>query len=353
MFKKLEQVEQKFEDITNRLSSGTLEPKEWQTLAKEQAALKDTVTTYRSYRQAMSELKDSKDMLMQESDEELRSMAKSEIATLEKKIEELEAQLKILLLPTDPNDVKNTILEIRAGTGGEEAALFVADLLRMYSRYAELNNWKVELVSDNPTGKGGYKEVILMVTGDRVFSKLKYESGIHRVQRVPDTEASGRVHTSAVSVAVLPEADDVEVSLPDTDLKIDVMRAGGAGGQHVNKTESAVRITHLPTGLVVLCRDERSQHKNKASAMKVLKSRLLELRQREQDSKESANRKSMVGSGDRSEKIRTYNFPQSRVTDHRINFTSHQLDDVLNGNLKPLFEALATHYQAEAMKSGR
>ena len=350
MFKKLDQVEQKYEDLTQRLSSGTLDPKELHSVGKEQADLRETVEIYREYKKATQELADSKEMLSAESDEELKAMAKAEITDLEAKIESYSDQLKILLLPKDPNDDKNIILEIRAGTGGEEAALFAADLFRMYSRFADLNRWRVELMSSNETGKGGYKEIIVMVSGDSVFSKLKYESGIHRVQRVPETESSGRVHTSAVSVAVLPEADDVDIDIDPSELKIDVMRAGGAGGQHVNTTDSAVRITHLPTNVVVICQDERSQHKNKAKAMKVLKTKLLDQKQQEHEAKEAANRKTQVGSGDRSEKIRTYNFPQSRVTDHRINLTLHALDDVLSGNLDVLFEPLATHYQAEALK---
>lgn len=350
MFKKLDSVEKKFEDLTHRLGSGQLSPKELRDLSKEQAGLRDTVETYRLYKQAGLELKDAKDMLATGSND-VKDLAKEEIARLSAEIAQHEQKLKILLLPKDPRDEKNTVLEIRAGTGGDEAALFVADLFRMYSRFAEINRWQVEMLSSNPTGKGGFKEVIVLITGDHVYSKLKFESGVHRVQRVPETEASGRIHTSAVSVMVLPEAEDVELNIPGTELRIDVMRSGGAGGQHVNKTESAVRITHLPTNIVVVCQDDRSQHKNKAKAMKVLKTKLLDKMEQERDAKEAAERRSVVGSGDRSEKIRTYNFPQSRVTDHRINVTLHQLDDVLNGNLTPLCEALIAHYQAEALKS--
>lgn len=350
MFKKLEQVERKYEDLTNRLSSGSLDPKELQKVAKEQASLRETVEAYRDYRKAEQELKESKEILAAESDDELKAMAKEEIGSLEACLEEISERLKVLLLPKDPNDEKNTILEIRAGTGGDEAALFAADLFRMYSRFAETNGWRVEMMSANETGKGGYKEIIVMITGESVYSKLKFESGVHRVQRVPETESSGRIHTSAVSVAVLPEADDVDVQIDETELKIDVMRAGGAGGQHVNTTDSAVRITHLPTNIVVVCQDERSQHKNKAKALKILKTKILDQAQIEQNAKEAAERKSMVGSGDRSEKIRTYNFPQSRVTDHRINLTLHALDDVISGNLNALFEPLAAHFQAEALK---
>ncbi|MCP5464524.1 MAG: peptide chain release factor 1 [Deltaproteobacteria bacterium] len=350
MFKKLESVEQKYKDLTSRLNSGTLEPKEMQRIAKEQAALRETVETYQEYVQVDNQLKESKEILEAEKDPEMKALAKEEISDLQDRKENLEKHLKILLLPKDPNDEKNTILEIRAGTGGEEAALFASDLFRMYSRYAELNKWRVEILSANETGKGGYKEIIAEITGDAVYSKLKFESGIHRVQRVPETESSGRVHTSAVSVAVLPEAEEVEVEIPDSELRIDVMRAGGAGGQHVNTTDSAVRITHLPTNIVVLCQDERSQHKNKAKAMTILRTRILDLRQSEQAAKEAEKRKSMVGSGDRSEKIRTYNFPQSRVTDHRIGLTLQSLDGVLGGDLDKIFEPLQAHFQAEALK---
>ncbi|MBF0107514.1 MAG: peptide chain release factor 1 [Deltaproteobacteria bacterium] len=352
MFKKLEQVEQKFEDITERLSSGTLTPRELHLLGKEQAALRETVATYREYTRTQTELEQSRSLLATEADDDMRSLAREEIRQLEEKLEQISEKLKVLLLPKDPNDEKNTILEIRAGTGGEEASLFAADLFRMYSRYAEQKNWKVEILSSSSTGKGGFKEIITMIRGDRVYSRLKFESGIHRVQRVPETEASGRIHTSAVSVAVLPEADEVEIDINPTDLKIDVMRAGGAGGQHVNTTDSAVRITHLPSGLVVICQDERSQHKNKARAMKILGSRLLDMKQKEQTSKEAAERRNQVGSGDRSEKIRTYNFPQSRVTDHRIGLTIHQLSEILGGAVDMLVEPLSAHYQAEALRTG-
>lgn len=350
MFSKLDQVEQKYEDLTNRLGSGALDPRELQKLSKEQAALRETVETYRQFKKLNQDLKGSKDILHQAADDDMRELAKAEIAELEQGISELEAKLKVLLLPKDPNDDKNTILEIRAGTGGEEAGLFAADLFRMYTRFAETNGWRVELMSANATDKGGFKEVIAMISGDRVYSKLKFESGIHRVQRVPDTEASGRIHTSAVSVAVLPEAEDVDVTINESELKIDVMRSGGAGGQSVNTTDSAVRITHIPSGMVVVCQDERSQHKNKAKAIKILKTRLLDKMQSEQNSKEAEQRRSMVGSGDRSEKIRTYNFPQSRVTDHRINHTVYQLDEFMNGKLNMMVEPLQAYFQAEALK---
>jgi peptide chain release factor 1 len=350
MFSNLDHVAGRFDLITERLNSGTLEPKEFQALAKEQASLRELIATYRDWLKTKDELSDNKELIESEKDEPMRVMIKQEINALEEKIPQLEATLKVLLLPKDPNDEKNTILEIRAGTGGDEASLFAGDLFRMYARFAERNRWTVEILSASETGKGGFKEVIALITGERVFSGLKYEGGIHRVQRVPDTEASGRVHTSAVTVAVLPEAEDVEINVPETDLRVDVFRAGGHGGQSVNTTDSAVRLTHLPSGLVVICQDEKSQHKNKAKALKVLKSRLLDKAQNEQHAKETSVRRAMVGSGDRSEKIRTYNFPQSRITDHRIGLTLHNLREVLEGDLKPLLEALQAHDQAETLK---
>lgn len=350
MFHKLESVTRKYEEITDRLSSGNLDVKELQQLSKEHASLREIVETYRAYAKCRQELEDNKALIVAEADEDMRSLIKQDIVRLETEIAEAEARLKILLLPKDPRDDKNTILEIRAGTGGEEAALFAADLFRMYTRYAEKNGWRVEILSMNDTGKGGLKEVIALIAGERVYSKLKFEGGIHRVQRVPETEASGRVHTSAVTVAVMPEADDIEVNVPESEVRVDVFRASGHGGQSVNTTDSAVRLTHVPTGLVVVCQDEKSQHKNKAKAMKVLKSRLLDRMEREQAAQETAERRQMVGSGDRSEKIRTYNFPQSRVTDHRIGVTLYQLDDFLNGNLAPLIDPLIAHEQAELLQ---
>jgi peptide chain release factor 1 len=263
---------------------------------------------------------------------------------------DLESRLKVLLLPKDPLDEKNILLEIRAGAGGDEAGIFAADLFRMYSRYAERKSWRVELMDSNSTGVGGFKEIIALISGEKVYSELKYEGGVHRVQRVPKTEAQGRVHTSTVTVAVLPEADDVEVNIQAKDLNVEVMRAGGPGGQSVNTTDSAVRLTHLPTGIVVICRDEKSQHKNRAKALKVLQARLLEMEREKQDREITSQRRSMVGSGDRSEKIRTYNFPQNRVTDHRIGLTLHNLDRVIEGDLAPVVEALRAHYQAEALQ---
>ncbi|TMB22192.1 MAG: peptide chain release factor 1, partial [Deltaproteobacteria bacterium] len=287
--------------------------------------------------------------VLRERDAELRELARSELPALEARLAALDATLKHLLLPKDPNDERNTVLEIRAGTGGDEASLFAAELFRMYSRYAERHGWRVEVLSSSPTGLGGFKEVIALVQGKGAFSRLKFEGGVHRVQRVPVTETQGRIHTSAVTVAVLPEAEDVEVELADKDLRIDVYRSSGPGGQSVNTTDSAVRVTHLPTGLVVTCQDEKSQHKNKSKALKILRARLLERARSEQQSEIAANRKAMVGSGDRSEKIRTYNFPQSRVTDHRVNLTLHTLDRVLDGDIDPIVDALVVRQQAEAL----
>ena len=351
MFQKLDTVEKKFEDWTGKLADPAImqNPKEFQNLAKEHASLTPHIECYRAYKNAVKQIEDNK-ALLNENDEEMRSMAKEELAQWEPELAKLEQELKIHLLPKDPNDDKNIFLEIRAGAGGDEAGLFAAELFRLYTRYAEKRGWRVEIIDLNDTGVGGLKEVIAMISGDKVYSDLKYESGVHRVQRVPKTEAQGRVHTSTVTVAVLPEAEDVEVDIQEKDLRIDVMRASGPGGQSVNTTDSAVRITHIPTNTVVICKDEKSQHKNKAKAMKVLKARLLEVEREKQDKEISDNRRSQVGSGDRSEKIRTYNFPQSRVTDHRIGLTLHQLDAVMNGDLDPLIQALRTHYQAEALK---
>ncbi len=351
MFDKLEHVERRFEELTARLSSPGLDPKDLPKFAKEQASLRALVETYTDYKETKTDLQDNRNLLTTEKDDEMKTLIKSEIPILEQTLENLGEQLKVLLLPKDPRDEKNTILEIRAGTGGDEASLFAGELFRMYGRYAELQGWRVEVLSMSDGEKGGVKEVVALITGDRVYSKLKFESGIHRVQRVPDTEANGRVHTSAVTVAILPEAEDVDIQIAEHELKIDVFRSGGAGGQSVNTTDSAVRMTHLPTNTVVICQDERSQHKNKAKALKVLKSRLLDVRQREQDEKEAHTRKTQIGSGDRSEKIRTYNFPQSRVTDHRINLTNRNLEQVMNGRLDDYIDALITHHQAELLKS--
>ena len=351
MFEKLREIETRFDHLEKELARPEVisDQSVYQKYMKEHSGLLPIVTAYRSYKEAWEELEDSR-ALLEDADPEIRKLARDEIQDLEGTLERLEAELKVLLLPKDPNDEKNIILEIRAGTGGEEAALFAADLFRMYSRYAELRGWRTEILSLNDTGIGGFKEVILLVQGRKAYSRLKHEGGVHRVQRVPETETQGRIHTSAVTVAVLPEAEEVDVEVNPEELRIDVFRASGHGGQHVNVTDSAVRITHLPTGLVVSCQDEKSQHKNKAKAMKVLRSRLLDRQQAEQQSRISEERRSMVGSGDRSEKIRTYNFPQGRVSDHRIGLTLYKLDSILQGELDPLIDPLITHFQAEALK---
>ncbi|MGN1126596.1 MAG: peptide chain release factor 1, partial [Ruminococcus sp.] len=317
---------------------------------KEIKSIEAIVLKYREYKQAQQTVEDSLEILKSENDDELRQLAQMEMDEAKESLPKIEEELKILLLPKDPNDDRNVIVEIRGGTGGEESSLFAGDLFRMYSMYADKKGFKTEILSANETGLGGYKEISFMVNGDGAYSKLKYESGTHRVQRVPETESSGRVHTSAVTVAVLPEADDVEVDINPNDLQIDTFRSSGAGGQHINKTSSAIRITHIPTGMVVECQDERSQYKNKDKAMKVLKSRLLKIEQDKQNAEISENRKSQVGSGDRSEKIRTYNFPQSRVTDHRIGLTLYKLDDILNGNLDEVIDALIAYDRAEKLK---
>ena len=322
----------------------------WQKHVKEMGEMEPIVKKYKEYKKAKSELADAREML-EDGDEEMRELAKMEISELEDKIEQQEEELKVLLLPKDPNDEKNVILEIRAGTGGEEAALFGADLLRMYTRYAERKHWKTEIIELNDTGLGGIKEAVLLIKGKGAYSRLKYESGAHRVQRVPETESSGRIHTSAATVAVLPEVDDVEVDLNPNDVRVDVYRASGNGGQCVNTTDSAVRLTHEPTGLVVTCQDEKSQIKNKEKAFKVLKSRLYDLKMQEQNKEIADQRKSMVGSGDRSERIRTYNFPQGRVSDHRIGVTIYKLDNFLDGDLDEIIDGLITSDQAEKMKN--
>ena len=349
MFTKLDTVERRFEDLEAALSQDGIDSREVTRLSKERALLEDVVMAWRAYKVLMKARDDAKVML-NDSDPDLRSMAKEELDELNAKIEKAERDLTILMLPKDPNDQKNVMLEIRAGTGGEEAALFAGDLLRMYTRYASKAGWRTEVLSSTSAERGGIKEVIMMVEGDRVYSRLKFESGVHRVQRVPETEAQGRIHTSACTVAVLAEADEVEVNIRPQDLDITVCRSSGAGGQHVNTTDSAVRMVHIPTGIVVECQDERSQLKNKERALKILKARILEKAQADQDAEISATRKSLVGSGDRSERIRTYNFPQGRMTDHRINYTVYNLPEVINGELDDVLDKLGTHHQAELLK---
>jgi peptide chain release factor 1 len=352
MFQKLDEVENRYEELEKLLTDPKVlgNPKEMQKLARERAGISKLVETYRAYKKVEEEIKESHNLLT-ESDEEMRELAKAELHSLKERQAALEEEIKTLLLPQDPRDDKNIFLEIRAGTGGEEAALFAADLFRMYAKFAEMNRWRVEVMSQNPTGLGGFKEIIALIEGKKVYSRLKYESGVHRVQRVPVTESSGRIHTSAVTVAVLPEADEVEVEINPNDLRIDVYRSSGPGGQSVNTTDSAVRVTHIPTGMVVTCQDEKSQHKNKAKALKVLRARLLDQLMEEQHNEISEDRKSQVGSGDRSERVRTYNFPQNRITDHRLGLTLHRLDSVLEGDLAEVVDVLNAHFQAEALKS--
>jgi peptide chain release factor 1 len=321
---------------------------EFRKLSREHADLAPLIEAFRRYKKVLEELDENKELL---ADPEMKEMAEEEISRLSEEKERLDAEIKILLLPKDPNDSRDVILEIRAGTGGDESALFAGDLLRMYSRFAEKNRWKVELLSASESERGGYKEVIASIEGQDVYAKLKYESGTHRVQRVPETEAQGRIHTSACTVAIMAEAEDVDIDINPADLKIDVYRSSGAGGQHVNTTDSAVRITHLPTGTVVACQEERSQIKNRAKAMKVLKTRILDTILQEQNAKMAADRKQQVGSGDRSERIRTYNFPQGRMTDHRIGLTLYRLDSIMAGDIEEITDALRTHYQMEALQA--
>ncbi len=351
MLDKLLEVEKRYMELEGMMSDPNLvgQQREYKKVAKERSDLEEIVVCYREWRRVEQEIADNR-LLMDENDEAMRELVKEELVSLRERKETLETKLKFLILPKDPNDSKNVIVEIRAGTGGDEAALFAAELSRMYSRYAESRGWRVELMSSNPTGLGGYKEIILSIEGQGAYSRLKFEGGVHRVQRVPVTEGSGRIHTSAVTVAVLPEADEVELVIDPKEIRIDVFRSSGPGGQSVNTTDSAVRITHIPTGIVISCQDEKSQHKNRAKGMKILRARLLEKKQDEQASEIAASRKSMVGSGDRSERIRTYNFPQGRLTDHRINLTIYQLEKLMEGQIDEVVEGLITHYQAEALK---
>ena len=348
---KLRAVEEKFQELESIISDPAVmgDMAKWQTYTKEHAQLLPIVEKYRSYKKVVERLEEARAMLV-EKDEEMRALASEEVRELMPKKAALEEELLFLLLPRDPHDEKNVIVEIRGGVGGDEAALFAGDLFRMYTRYAERQHWKTELLSANATGIGGFKEVTFLVAGDGAYSKLKYESGTHRVQRIPVTESGGRIHTSAATVAVLPEAEEVDVDIAANDLRIDTYCASGAGGQYVNRTETAIRITHIPTGIVVQCQDEKSQLKNKEKAMKVLRARLLDRARLEQAAEEAADRKSQVGSGDRSERIRTYNFPQGRVTDHRIGLTLHKIDAILNGELDELLTALITADQAEKLK---
>lgn len=352
MIEKLEHLESSFEELEDQLGSPDLyqDQYRYQELAKRHADLSGIVHTYREYKAAKAALADNEELL-KDPDAEIRELAKSEIEELRERVERLERELRVMLIPEDPLDQKAVILEIRAGTGGEEASLFAADLLRMYSRYAEKNGWKVELLDSHPSGSGGFKEVVASISGGRVYSRLKFESGVHRVQRVPATESQGRVHTSAVTVAILPEAEEVDVDIDPNDLRIDVFRSSGPGGQSVNTTDSAVRVYHIPSGVTVSCQDEKSQHKNRAKAMKVLRSRLLQMKQDQAKQEQDEARRSQVGSGDRSERIRTYNFPQSRITDHRLNFTTHNLEAVLAGELDELVEPLVENFQAASLES--
>jgi peptide chain release factor 1 len=352
MFDKLAAVEGRYVELELLLVSPDViaNRKDFAKLSKERSGLEEIVHTYRAWKELREQIEGNKSLL-HDADEDVRALAQEELPGLKSENDALEERLRMLLLPRDPNDDRSVLLEIRAGTGGEEASLFASELFRMYSRYAETRRWRVEILSSSETGLGGLKEIIASIEGQGAYSRLKFEGGVHRVQRVPETEGSGRIHTSAVTVAVLPEADDVDVHIDDKDLKIDVFRSSGPGGQSVNTTDSAVRVTHIPSGLVVSCQDEKSQLKNKAKALKILRARLLERAQAEQQAEIAASRKSMVGTGDRSERIRTYNFPQSRVSDHRINLTLHALDRTLEGELDPLVDALITHYQAEALKT--
>ncbi len=353
MFERLDQIEARYEELTQALASPEIvtDSSRYQKTAKAHSEVAPIVEKYREYKDLTRGIAESKAVIAEEKDPDMRAYAQEELTQLEALVGQVEADLKVLLIPKDPNDEKDIILEIRAGTGGDEATLFADEMFRMYSRYAETQGWKVEVLSTSESAVGGLKEVIAIIEGKRVFSQLKYESGVHRVQRVPATEQQGRVHTSAVTVAVLPEAEDVDIKIEAKDLRIDTFCSSGPGGQSVNTTYSAVRITHIPTNTVVSCQDEKSQIKNREKGMRVLRSRLYEIEMQKQQDALAKERKAMVGSGDRSEKIRTYNFPQNRVTDHRIGLTIHQLTEVMDGKLQPIVDALITHYQAEKLKS--
>ena len=349
MFQKLEAVEKRYEELTKQISDPEIiaNQSEWQKLIKEHGSISEIVQKYREYKKVLQEIEDAKAML---EDKELKELAEMELEEAKEKLPKIEEEVKVLLLPKDPNDDKNVICEIRAGAGGEEAALFAGTLFRMYSMYAERKHWKLEILNENETGLGGYKEISFMITGKGAYSRLKFESGVHRVQRVPDTESSGRIHTSTATVAVLPEVEEVEIEINPADIKMEVYRASGAGGQHVNKTSSAVRLIHIPTGMIAECQTERSQLQNREYAMRLLRSRLYEKEQAEQDQKLASERKSQVGTGDRSEKIRTYNYPQGRITDHRIGLSIYQMEDFLNGNLDEMIDSLITADRAEKLK---
>ena len=352
MFERLDQIEARYEELTQALASPEVigDSSKYQKTAKAHSEISAVVEKYREYKDLKKGIAESRALLADEKDPEMRAYAQEELDKLEARVGGVEDELKVLLIPKDPNDEKNVILEIRAGTGGDEATLFAAEMFRMYDRFAETQRWKVEVLSTSDSPVGGLKEVIALIEGDKVYSRLKYESGVHRVQRVPATEQQGRVHTSAVTVAVLPEAEDVDIKIEAKDLRIDTFCSSGPGGQSVNTTYSAVRITHIPTNTVVSCQDEKSQIKNREKGMRVLRSRLYEIEMQKQQEALAKERKSMVGTGDRSEKIRTYNFPQNRVTDHRIGLTIHQLPEVMDGKLQPLIDALVTHFQAEKLK---
>jgi len=352
LYEKLDQIESRYDEMTRELSSSEVlaDSSRYQKLAKTHAELGEIVAKYREWKDIEKGLEDAKQLLLESSDAEMKQLAHEEQRSLEARREIVERELKLLLVPKDPNDEKNVIVEIRAGTGGDEASLFAAELFRMYSRYAESQGWRVEVLESSPSPVGGVKEIVASIQGNKVYSKLKYESGVHRVQRVPATEQQGRIHTSAATVAVLPEADEIDIKIEPKDLRIDTFCSSGPGGQSVNTTYSAVRITHIPTGLVVSQQDEKSQIKNRAKAMRVLRSRLYEMEQAKQHEAIAAERRGQIKTGDRSEKIRTYNFPQNRVTDHRINLTLHQLTDVMDGKLAPLVDGLVTHFESERLK---